>query len=106
MRHTWQLGPDKFWVTNGRNWDAALATIMPQLCARAGLGVDCSQVEAQRYKLLLYEQGSFFAPHQDTEKVRACKRCCRGLLCIKPCGWTWLLSNAASSCLVTMATRS
>jgi predicted 2-oxoglutarate/Fe(II)-dependent dioxygenase YbiX len=33
-----------------------------------GLGVD-GLVQAKLYKLLIYDQGSFFVPHRDTEKV-------------------------------------
>lgn len=69
VRNTWQLSPDKFQTTDTRSWDSVLASVMPQLCR--GLGQDPSQVEAELYKLLLYEQGSFFAPHKDTEKVGA-----------------------------------
>lgn len=35
---------------------------------RQGLGVAAS-VEAQLYKLLVYDTGSFFVPHRDTEKA-------------------------------------
>jgi hypothetical protein len=47
-------------------WQASLNTIVAE--AAAGLGV-AQGVTAQLYKLLLYEQGSFFLPHRDTEKV-------------------------------------
>ena len=36
----------------------------------AELGVDTTTVvEAELYKLLLYQEGDYFAPHRDTEKT-------------------------------------
>lgn len=37
---------------------------------KADLGVpDAQHVEAQLYKMLLYQEGDHFAPHRDTEKA-------------------------------------
>jgi hypothetical protein len=101
VRNTWQLSPDKFRMTDGRSWDSVLASVVPQLCR--GLGQDPNKVEAQLYKLLLYEQGSFFAPHKDTEKVRTSENCFHGLLsngapCMA-CVWRpWLLKSLCPTC--------
>jgi hypothetical protein len=70
VRHTWQLATDKFHVALSSCWLRTLAAILDGVCSGLGL-VDDRRVEAQLYKLLLYEQGSFFKPHKDTEKVRA-----------------------------------
>lgn len=68
IRHTWQLGTDKFHVALSSSWLHTLAVILDGVCSGLGL-LDDRRVEAQLYKLLLYEQGSFFKAHKDTEKV-------------------------------------
>ena len=70
VRHTWQLDADKFHVVLTPSWLKALNSIVEGVCTGLGLADNRVRVEAQPYKLLLYEQGSFFAPHKDTEKVR------------------------------------
>ena len=37
--------------------------------SKSDLGCEDSQVEAEIYKLLLYEKGQHFLAHKDTEKV-------------------------------------
>lgn len=66
VRNTYQLAPEHFKLSNP-NWEKDLDVITTEVCE--GLGVDSHlKVEAQLYKLLLYEEGSFFAPHRDSEK--------------------------------------
>ena len=49
-------------------WARLLAVTVEKCCK--GLGVSAAlHVEAQLYKLLLYEAGGHFVPHRDTEKV-------------------------------------
>ncbi|KAK5120552.1 hypothetical protein LTR85_006208 [Meristemomyces frigidus] len=69
VRRTWELNHDQFTIEN------------PQFAEVLSQAVDyCSQelsietnsehtVEAQPYKLLLYEKGALFKPHTDTEKT-------------------------------------
>jgi hypothetical protein len=66
VRKTWELDVSQFQTTNPA-WDAYLKS---SLVTRAveELGVKGS-VQALPYKLLLYEEGAFFKPHKDTEKV-------------------------------------
>ncbi len=66
VRRTWQIAPDRVRL-GGRHWPAAFNTIVARVAE--GLGVT-GKVEAQLYKLLIYDQGSFFVPHRDTEKVK------------------------------------
>lgn len=66
VRNTFQLSPATFKITNP-SWTTDLDNITIRACN--GLGVHSHRVEAQLYKLLLYEEGSFFAPHRDSEKV-------------------------------------
>ena len=64
VRKCWQLGKDKFCFKNPL-WKSALQTLAVNAALMLGV---VQSVEAIPYKLLLYEEGSFFLPHQDTEK--------------------------------------
>ena len=65
VRRTWQIGPDKVRIT-GRHWPRTLEAILARVAQ--GLGVS-DPIEAEFYKLLLYDAGSFFVSHRDTEKA-------------------------------------
>lgn len=65
VRRTWQIGPQHVRIT-GRHWPKTLETILARVAD--GLGV-ATPIEAEFYKLLVYDQGSFFVPHRDTEKL-------------------------------------
>ena len=65
VRRTWQVGADAL-AFGGRHWQGALDAIVAR--AAAGLGVT-DPVGAQLYKLLIYDTGSFFIEHRDTEKA-------------------------------------
>ena len=65
VRNTLQIGPDRVDV-GGRHWPKTLATILDS--AARGLGVS-DPIEAEFYKMLIYEPGSFFVSHRDTEKT-------------------------------------
>jgi 2OG-Fe(II) oxygenase superfamily len=65
VRRTWQISPDRVHI-EGRNWQRTLASIVAR--AAEGLGVS-EPVDAEFYKLLIYDQGSFFVGHRDTEKA-------------------------------------
>ncbi|MEO8248547.1 MAG: 2OG-Fe(II) oxygenase [Burkholderiales bacterium] len=65
VRRTWQIRPDQVQI-EGKNWAAALDAMVKQ--AAAGLGVTAA-VMAELYKLLVYDEGSFFVSHRDTEKA-------------------------------------
>ena len=65
VRRTWQIGPDRVRI-GGRRWADTLATIVAR--AVEGLGVS-EPVDAEFYKLLIYDEGSFFVGHRDTEKA-------------------------------------
>lgn len=64
VRKTWQIDAARLHF-GGRHWQASLDTIVATACA--GLGVS-DPVTAQLYKLLIYDTGSFFVEHRDTEK--------------------------------------
>ena len=74
VRKSWQI--DAKYITLGESkWPETLNNLVKQCCD--GLGIDLekttttsssSHVQAHLYKLLLYEKGGFFKPHQDSEK--------------------------------------
>lgn len=64
VRRTWQIGADRVHI-KGRHWNAMLEGVVEQ--AATGLGAGAG-VEADLYKLLVYDEGSFFVEHRDTEK--------------------------------------
>jgi hypothetical protein len=65
VRRTWQIDPARVQI-GGRHWEQTLADIVAQ--ATVGLGVT-GPVVADFYKLLVYDPGSFFVSHRDTEKA-------------------------------------
>lgn len=64
VRRTWQIGAEHVHI-GGRHWAANLQAIVLR-CAD-GLGVQ-GPVGAELYKMLVYDEGSFFLGHRDTEK--------------------------------------
>lgn len=65
VRRTWQIDADQVRI-GGKYWQRTLADIVAR--AAAGLGVS-EPVSAELYKLLVYDEGSFFVGHRDTEKT-------------------------------------
>ncbi len=65
VRRTWQIAPDRVRI-EGQGWSRTLAEIVRR--AAEGLGVT-EPVAAEFYKLLVYDGGSFFVGHRDTEKT-------------------------------------
>ena len=65
VRRTWQIGAQRVRI-QGRRWEQTLLGIVAQ--AAAGLGV-AVPARAALYKLLIYDEGSFFVSHRDTEKA-------------------------------------
>lgn len=65
VRRTWQIAPERVHL-QGRHWQRTLDAIVAR--AAEGLGVD-EAIEAEFYKLLIYDEGSFFVGHRDTEKA-------------------------------------
>lgn len=64
VRRTWQLDAGKLKIS-GRRWAEDLERAVRQVAE--GLGAS-GQVQAELYKLLIYDAGSFFVSHRDTEK--------------------------------------
>ena len=64
VRRTWQIDTAKITISGGR-WNQTLADLVAETAT--GLGI-CDPVEAEFYKLLIYDAGTFFVDHRDTEK--------------------------------------
>ena len=64
VRKSWQIPAEQV-ALSGRSWPGTLSAIVAR--AAAGLGVT-DPVSAELYKLLVYDTGSFFVEHRDTEK--------------------------------------
>ena len=65
VRRTWQIEADRVRI-KGRHWAPMLEAVLTRVAE--GLGVN-GPIEAELYKLLVYDEGSFFVSHRDTEKV-------------------------------------
>lgn len=65
VRRTWQIDGGQVRL-GGKHWQAQLDTMVGR--AAADLGV-VGAVRAELYKLLVYDAGSFFVGHRDTEKT-------------------------------------
>jgi hypothetical protein len=63
VRRVWQLEPSQFVLRNAE-WNSHIAAIVEAVKQEFGMR---QKVNAQLYKLLVYEKGSFFAPHRDSE---------------------------------------
>ncbi|MEZ4865579.1 MAG: 2OG-Fe(II) oxygenase [Caldilineaceae bacterium] len=66
VRKNWQIGAADFALTNPQ-WHEAMQTAVDQIGQELGLA-DC-KISFETYKLLIYEEGSFFTAHRDTEKI-------------------------------------
>jgi len=65
VRRAWQIDAGRTRI-GGRRWETTLAELVAD--AARGLGVE-EPVAAEFYKLLVYDEGSFFLNHRDTEKT-------------------------------------
>ncbi|EYF01215.1 2OG-Fe(II) oxygenase [Chondromyces apiculatus] len=66
VRNTWEIAPSRVKIA-ARRWKPALAAHLRTLQAELGIPEE-REIEAVFDKLLLYEEGQFFKPHQDSEK--------------------------------------
>ena len=65
VRRTWQIGADKIYI-GGKHWQKNLDGIVARVTNTLGVN---GKVAAELYKLLVYDTGSFFVIHRDTEKA-------------------------------------
>lgn len=68
IRKSWELDTSQFTIRNPL-WDQSIRDLVTVVYKELALTCGAQNITAQLYKLLLYEQGAFFKPHQDTEKT-------------------------------------
>lgn len=66
VRKVWQIPTGKVHL-RGKHWEQALSAILE--LSTAGLGCPPDSLDTEFYKMLVYDEGGFFLPHRDTEKV-------------------------------------
>ena len=65
VRQVWELNSEQFEITNPQ-WQQNLHDICSNVKVELGVA---AEISCEIYKLLIYEKGSFFLPHRDTEKM-------------------------------------
>ncbi|KAG8949005.1 hypothetical protein FRC00_008348, partial [Tulasnella sp. 408] len=68
VRDTWEMDATDVSFDNPA-WKTFIDRVVQEVCARLGVNIAASRPRCELYKLLLYEKGSHFLPHKDTEKV-------------------------------------
>ncbi|RDW93605.1 2OG-Fe(II) oxygenase [Aspergillus mulundensis] len=68
VRKTWELDAEQFSIRNPK-WESQIREILKQVIPELGLKANPDEVQAELYKLLVYEEGAFFLSHQDSEKA-------------------------------------
>ncbi len=66
VRDCWQIDSARIRL-GGAAWASTFSSLLN--AAATGLGCPAERLDAQLYKLLIYETGGFFAAHRDTEKA-------------------------------------
>lgn len=66
VRDTWQIPSDKVSLT-GAPWSTALAKSLKDFTSKLGMPAG-TELEAELHSFLIYGEGQFFLPHQDSEK--------------------------------------
>lgn len=67
VRKTWEIDAAAIQFKNPK-WYAFLIKALEKI--KPDLGLEDYEISAQLYKLLIYETGSFFLPHRDSEKEK------------------------------------
>ncbi|KAL9005009.1 MAG: hypothetical protein Q9188_002190 [Gyalolechia gomerana] len=68
VRKTWQIDAGEIQFLN-QAWQRCLDQTVDNVTRELGIAGGSTNVRAEFYKMLLYEAGAMFKPHQDTEKV-------------------------------------
>ncbi|RDW69921.1 hypothetical protein BP5796_08318 [Coleophoma crateriformis] len=68
VRKTWEVAPSDFDLRNPA-WHGFVREIVTKVSAGLGITSYGAGVDAELYKLLLYDKGAMFKPHQDSEKA-------------------------------------
>ena len=67
VRNSWEIDATSLSFSNPR-WTVFLDKVIRNI--KPGLGLEDYEISAHLYKLLIYETGSFFLPHRDSEKEK------------------------------------
>ncbi len=67
VRNTWEIDASEITLKSDK-WDKFLQSCIHTI--KTDFGIENIEVDAALYKLLLYEKGSFFKKHQDTERKK------------------------------------
>jgi 2OG-Fe(II) oxygenase superfamily len=72
IRSAWQIDASKITITDKQEvWTTYFNDQVQHCCFHLGISkerFETSNIEANLYKMLIYEKGGHFAPHRDTEK--------------------------------------
>jgi 2OG-Fe(II) oxygenase superfamily len=68
VRKSWELNADQFSLRNPA-WSRQIEKLLQAAVSGLGLMTRPTEIKAELYKLLVYEEGAFFLPHQDSEKA-------------------------------------
>ncbi|MCJ1281729.1 hypothetical protein MMC26_001051 [Xylographa opegraphella] len=68
VRKSWELDPNRFDVRS-TSWQACVVEALERLSKDLGIVGGQGSMRADLYKLLYYEEGSFFKRHRDSEKA-------------------------------------
>lgn len=69
VRRTWELNPSEFKIENPA-FEQVINTLVPKAAKALGVA-NAHAVQAELYKLLLYEPGAMFKPHVEYDPIRA-----------------------------------
>ncbi|PLB53979.1 hypothetical protein P170DRAFT_469455 [Aspergillus steynii IBT 23096] len=68
VRKSWELDAKEVSFQNPA-WKYEVRAAVDRALAGLGLNANPQEVKAELYKVLIYEEGAFFLPHQDSEKA-------------------------------------
>ncbi|KAF8908585.1 hypothetical protein CPB84DRAFT_1767012 [Gymnopilus junonius] len=69
VRDTWEIEPARVTFANP-HWEPYIkSTVVHEVCKSLGVAIGNHPPKMELHKLLLYEKGSHFLPHQDTQKA-------------------------------------
>jgi 2OG-Fe(II) oxygenase superfamily len=68
VRRSWELNTDQFSLKNPA-WNGQIDKLLQEAVSDLGLMARPTEIKAELYKLLVYEEGAFFLPHRDSEKA-------------------------------------
>lgn len=63
VRNTWELDPSTFFFEDPQNWDRWINHLKKHLATK--LGIPGLQIQADLYKMLIYEKGAMFKSHTE-----------------------------------------